>query len=57
MIEKVDAWLTANRQRLLDELFSFIRAPSVSTDPAYADGMRAAADLLALAHQLRPVTA
>ncbi|MCW3477160.1 dipeptidase [Limobrevibacterium gyesilva] len=46
MIEAVDAWLAAHRQRLLDELFAFIRAPSVSTDPAYAEGMRQAAALL-----------
>jgi acetylornithine deacetylase/succinyl-diaminopimelate desuccinylase-like protein len=44
--DAVQAWLKTNRQRLLDELFTFIRAPSVSTDPAYADGMRAAAALL-----------
>jgi acetylornithine deacetylase/succinyl-diaminopimelate desuccinylase-like protein len=46
VIDQIDAWLAANRQRLLDELFSLIRCPSVSTDPAYADGMRAAAALL-----------
>jgi acetylornithine deacetylase/succinyl-diaminopimelate desuccinylase-like protein len=46
MIEAVDAWLAANRQRLLDELLVFISKPSVSTDPAYAEGMAAAAGLL-----------
>ena len=46
MIDRIETWLGANRQRLLDELFSLIRCPSVSTDPAYADGMRAAAELL-----------
>ena len=39
-------WMTANRPRLLEELLGFIRAPSVSTDPAFADGIHAAAALL-----------
>jgi acetylornithine deacetylase/succinyl-diaminopimelate desuccinylase-like protein len=43
----VEAWLKAETPRLLDELFSFLRIPSVSTDPAYAASMRAAAELLA----------
>ncbi|MCC6718123.1 MAG: dipeptidase [Acetobacteraceae bacterium] len=42
----VDAWMQDNRQRLLDELFDLIRCPSVSTDPAYAQGMQSAAALL-----------
>jgi acetylornithine deacetylase/succinyl-diaminopimelate desuccinylase-like protein len=46
MIAEVDAWVGANRARLLDELLAFIAAPSVSTDPAYADGMRQARELL-----------
>ena len=46
MIAAVDAWLAANRARLLDELFGFIRAPSVSTDPAYAAGIAEAAAIL-----------
>ena len=45
-VQAVEDWLAANRQRLLDELFDFIRCPSVSTDPAYAEGMRRATDLL-----------
>src|SRR6202040_597047 len=47
VIGDVDAWMTANRQRLLDELLGFIRAPSVSTDPAYAGGIDEAAGILA----------
>lgn len=42
----VDCWMQANRQRLLDELFDLIRCPSVSTDPAYQEGMEQAATLL-----------
>ena len=42
----IDAWLSENRGRLLDELLDFIRAPSVSTDPAYAAGIAAAAEIL-----------
>ena len=42
----IEQWLAENRTRLLDELFGFIRAPSVSTDPAYAAGMAEAAEIL-----------
>jgi acetylornithine deacetylase/succinyl-diaminopimelate desuccinylase-like protein len=45
-IAAVDAWTAANQPRLLDELLGFLAKPSVSTDPAYAAGMQAAADLL-----------
>jgi len=45
-IAAVDRWMAANQPRLLDELLGFIAIPSVSTDPAYAAGMAAAADLL-----------
>ena len=40
------AWLSNNRARLLDELLDFIRAPSVSTDPKYADAIARAAEIL-----------
>jgi len=46
MTEAVQAWLTENRDRLLSDLFDFIRCPSVSTDSAYAEGIAAAAALL-----------
>ena len=45
-LQKVDAWLAEHRPRLLDELFQLLRAPSVSTDPAYAEGIRQAAEIL-----------
>lgn len=45
-LDAVDAWMAANRARLLAELFDLIRCPSVSTDPAYKPGMDAAATLL-----------
>jgi len=45
-IAAVDRWMAANQPRLLDELLGFIAIPSVSTDPAYAAAMTAAADLL-----------
>ncbi|MBU6499112.1 MAG: dipeptidase [Rhodospirillales bacterium] len=39
-------WLAANRPRLLDELLAFLAIPSVSTAPAHAPDIRAAAALL-----------
>ena len=43
MIKTVNEWVEANRPRLLDELFEFIRIPSVSTSPEHkADVARAA---------------
>jgi acetylornithine deacetylase/succinyl-diaminopimelate desuccinylase-like protein len=45
-VDKVEAWLTAHTPRLLDELLFFLRIPSVSTDPVYAEPIREAAGLL-----------
>ena len=42
----LQTWLSDHRSRLLDELLDFIRAPSVSTDPSYAEGIAAAAEIL-----------
>ena len=45
-VAAVDVWMEANKPRLLNELLGFIAQPSVSTDPAFAEGMGAAAGLL-----------
>lgn len=45
-VEQVEAWLEAEKPRLLQELFGLIRAPSVSTDPGYTAGMELAAEIL-----------
>jgi acetylornithine deacetylase/succinyl-diaminopimelate desuccinylase-like protein len=46
MSAAVEAWLTENKPRLLEELLGFIAQPSVSTDPAYAAGMAGASAIL-----------
>lgn len=46
MIEAIDTWLDDHKPRLLAELLDFLRAPSVSTDPAYAEGIERAATIL-----------
>ncbi len=40
------AFLEANRQRYLEELLTFCRIPSVSTDPAHREDIQAAANYL-----------
>ncbi len=42
----VEDWLDDHKPRLLAELLDFLRAPSVSTDPAYAGGLEQAAGIL-----------
>ncbi len=42
----VEAYLAAHAGAALEELKAFCRIPSVSTDPAYRDGIRAAAGFL-----------
>ena len=42
----IGGWIAHHRQRLLDELLDFIRAPSVSTDPSYAAGIARAGEIL-----------
>lgn len=41
------AYVETHAPRLLDELIDFVRIPSVSTDPAYAEGMAQAATWVA----------
>jgi acetylornithine deacetylase/succinyl-diaminopimelate desuccinylase-like protein len=43
----VFAYLQANRARFVDELMTFVRIPSVSTDPAYAADLHEAAAWIA----------
>jgi acetylornithine deacetylase/succinyl-diaminopimelate desuccinylase-like protein len=46
MSERVIAHLAGERDAILDRLLALIRFPSVSTDPAFADGMRGAREFL-----------
>ena len=39
----VKEYIEKNRQRFQDELFSLIRIPSISSDPAHKDDMQACA--------------
>ena len=41
------AFIESNADRFLEELCAFVRIPSISTDPAYADNMAAAARFVA----------
>jgi acetylornithine deacetylase/succinyl-diaminopimelate desuccinylase-like protein len=50
-LDPVLAHLAAGHDRILDELIEFASIPSVSTDPAHAADVRAAADWVA--HQLK----
>src|SRR3954471_24827762 len=46
MSERVAEYLAGQRDAILDRLCTLIRFPSVSTDPAFAEGMRGARDFL-----------
>ncbi len=48
MTDPVLDHLETERDRILERLLDFVRIPSVSTDPAYADGMAEARELLRL---------
>jgi len=46
MSERVADYLAGQRNAILERLLTLIRFPSVSTDPAFAEGMRGARDFL-----------
>jgi acetylornithine deacetylase/succinyl-diaminopimelate desuccinylase-like protein len=54
-MEQVLAFINAHRQRFVDELVTWVRVPSVSSDPAHAPDVRKSADHLAT--QLRALGA
>ncbi|MEY4460277.1 MAG: hypothetical protein RL429_266 [Bacteroidota bacterium] len=43
----IDSYVSQHRQRFLDELFTLLRLPSISADPAYKDSVLATADAVA----------
>jgi len=45
--DRLDAWITAERDAALARLCSFLRFPSVGTDPAHAEDTRACAEWVA----------
>jgi acetylornithine deacetylase/succinyl-diaminopimelate desuccinylase-like protein len=53
MSERVAAWLAERKDAVLERMLALIRFPSVSTDPAFAEGMRGARDVLL--HRLREI--
>ena len=46
-VNEVEAYLSENADRAIEDLKAFCRIESVSTDPAYRDGIAAAADFVA----------
>ncbi|SFC71879.1 Acetylornithine deacetylase/Succinyl-diaminopimelate desuccinylase [Parapedobacter composti] len=46
-MQEIKAYIEANRQRFLDELFELLRFPSVSADPAYAGDVQKTAEYVA----------
>ncbi|MFC7525952.1 dipeptidase [Parapedobacter sp. GCM10030251] len=46
-MKTIKAYVEANQQRFLDELFELLRFPSVSADPAYSDDVRRTAAYVA----------
>jgi acetylornithine deacetylase/succinyl-diaminopimelate desuccinylase-like protein len=48
-LSALQGWVSQNSERLLNELFDFIRIPSVSTDPAHSGDVRRAAQFTAQA--------
>jgi acetylornithine deacetylase/succinyl-diaminopimelate desuccinylase-like protein len=56
-LDKVLARIDADLDQSLERLFAWLRIPSISTDPAYADHCRAAADYVAADLQSLGLTA
>ncbi len=46
-MQKVQEYISQNKQRYLDELFDLLRIPSVSADPAFAGDVRKTAEFVA----------
>jgi acetylornithine deacetylase/succinyl-diaminopimelate desuccinylase-like protein len=46
MSERVAEYLTGQKDAILERMLTLIRFPSVSTDPAFAEGMRGAREFL-----------
>lgn len=46
-MEKAQAFINANKERFLEELFELLRIPSISADPAYKDDVKRAAEAVA----------
>lgn len=42
----IKQYINENKERFLEELFDFLKLPSVSADPAYKDGVNATAEFL-----------
>lgn len=47
IMQKVQEYISANKQRFLDELLDLLRIPSVSADPKYAGDVRRTAEAVA----------
>lgn len=47
MMEKTQSYISANKERFLEELLELLRIPSVSADPAYAKDVARTADAVA----------
>jgi len=46
-MDELNAYIEGNKERYLEELQEFLRIPSISADPAYAEDVKRAADWLA----------
>jgi acetylornithine deacetylase/succinyl-diaminopimelate desuccinylase-like protein len=46
-MEKAQAFISANKERFLEELFDLLRIPSISADPAYKEDVKRTAEAVA----------